>query len=381
MTQEAGIRFRYSKDKNWVSAGISYEYSELSSHQIFPDKTDFRYSYGNFVGSLYSRFNFSKQSNLRVFYRASVDEPSVNQLQNVINTTNPLFYSTGNPNLRQEYSHRLSARYRFSKPKNGQSFYASLRLNGSSNYISNATYTALSDSVIADGIVLHKGSQISKPVNLDGYFSARSYLSYGMPLKFIKSNFNVDGGLGYTRQPGLLNGVKNVSNALNYNIGASLSSNISEYVDFNLHYSINFNEVNNTLRQSMDNDYVSQRAGLRMNLLTKFGLFFSNDISFEANKGLAAGYNEDYWLWNMAVGQKFLKNKRGELKLSVFDLLGQNRSISRDVTESYIQDIKSEVLQQYFMLTFTYKLRNFGDNTDEEEMRHQFRRGFHRGRH
>jgi hypothetical protein len=50
----------------------------------------------------------------------------------------------------------------------------------------------------------------------------------------------------------------------------------------------------------------------------------------------------------------------GELKLSVFDLLNQNKSITRNVTESYIQDQTNEVLRQYFMLTFTYKLKTFG---------------------
>ena len=46
--------------------------------------------------------------------------------------------------------------------------------------------------------------------------------------------------------------------------------------------------------------------------------------------------------------------------MSVFDLLKQNQSITRTVTESYIQDTQSDVLQQYFMLTFTYNLKNFG---------------------
>jgi len=41
-------------------------------------------------------------------------------------------------------------------------------------------------------------------------------------------------------------------------------------------------------------------------------------------------------------------------------VLKQNKSISRSVTETYIEDVQSQVLQRYFMLTFTYKLKNFG---------------------
>lgn len=62
----------------------------------------------------------------------------------------------------------------------------------------------------------------------------------------------------------------------------------------------------------------------------------------------------------MSVGKKFLKEQKGEVKLSVFDLLKQNRSITRSVTESYVEDVQNEVLRQYFMLTFSYKLKNFG---------------------
>jgi len=46
--------------------------------------------------------------------------------------------------------------------------------------------------------------------------------------------------------------------------------------------------------------------------------------------------------------------------LSAFDLLKQNQSIVRTVSENYIEDSRSNVLQQYFLLTFTYSLKNFG---------------------
>ena len=42
------------------------------------------------------------------------------------------------------------------------------------------------------------------------------------------------------------------------------------------------------------------------------------------------------------------------------DLLKLNKSITRTATASYVEDDRNQVLQQYFMLTFTYKLKNFG---------------------
>jgi hypothetical protein len=79
----------------------------------------------------------------------------------------------------------------------------------------------------------------------------------------------------------------------------------------------------------------------------------------------------------MAVGKKFLKDQKGEVKISVFDLLKQNKSISRNVTEAYIEDVQSRVLTQYFMLTFTYKLKNFGKaKPNNNQINREFRRDF-----
>ena len=68
-------------------------------------------------------------------------------------------------------------------------------------------------------------------------------------------------------------------------------------------------------------------------------------------------------LWNAGVGYKFFKQKQLEVRLSVFDILNNNNSIARNVTESYIEDVESRVLNRYFMLTATYNLRNFGTAT------------------
>jgi hypothetical protein len=359
-TQNTGITFRHGDRNNMVSAGVSYQYSELKSDQVFPQVSSINNSYSNFLANAMLRLKLSSKSNLRVFYRGSVREPSVTQLQNVINNSNQFFYSTGNPELQQQYTNNLVTRYTFTNSVKGTSFFANVFLQSIDNYIANATYTTSKDSALSKTVTLFKGSQLSKPVNLDGYVSARSFFTFGMPLKFIKSNLNLNAGLSYSKLPGLINNVENTSNNYNYNLGAVLASNISEFIDFNLSYSANINTVKNSIQPKLNNNYFTQSIGINTNFLTRKGLFFQNDLSNQYYKGLSGGFNTNYWLWNMAVGQKFLKDQKGELKLSVFDLLKQNKSITRNVTDSYIQDVQNQVLQQYFMLTFTYKLKTFG---------------------
>jgi len=333
----------------------------LNSNQFFPYATMVRKTYHNFLPNLMLRYKLNTKSNLNIFYRTSTNPPSISQLQDVINQSNSLFLTTGNPELNQQYSQTLATRFSYANSAKGQSFFANVFLQQATDYVANGVYRATNgDSVLTPTVTLYKGSQLSKPVNLDGYWNVRSFLTYGMPLKFIKSNLNLNAGFSYVRTPGLINDVANITDAYNYSAGAVIGSNISQYVDFNLSYTGNFNKVFNSVQPDQNSDYFTQTAGIQINMLSKKGWFWQNDLNNQSNKGLSDGFNQNYWLWNMAIGRKFLKNQNGELKISVFDLLKQNRSITRTVTGNEISDVQSQVLQQYFMATFTYKLRNFG---------------------
>ena len=88
-------------------------------------------------------------------------------------------------------------------------------------------------------------------------------------------------------------------------------------------------------------------------------LVLSTDVMYNAFTGLEDGFNQQFTLLNAGVGYRFLKDRRAELRLSVFDLLNQNNSIARNVTETYVEDVQTVVLQQFLMLTFTYNIRHF----------------------
>jgi len=72
---------------------------------------------------------------------------------------------------------------------------------------------------------------------------------------------------------------------------------------------------------------------------------------------VAGGFGQNAVLWSSAIGRKFLKGQRGELRIAGTDLLGQEKSVARTVTETYLQDARNEVLGRYLLATFTYTLR------------------------
>ena len=115
---------------------------------------------------------------------------------------------------------------------------------------------------------------------------------------------------------------------------------------------------------------------MKLNYIFLGGIVFRNNFNYQVYNGYTVGFNDAYLLWNMSIAKKFLPKKQAEIELSVFDLLNQNTSISRINTESYIEEIRTDVLQQYFMLTFTYTLKNFKGFVDRnQERRKEYMRG------
>ncbi|RYY61820.1 MAG: TonB-dependent receptor [Chitinophagaceae bacterium] len=359
-TQSTGLTYRIGDRDKQFAVGMNYQYSTLESDQQLPFVSKISRNFSNFLPNLQWRTKISPRSSIRVFYRSGVNAPSVNQLQDVLDISNPLSVSRGNTDLKQQYTHTLNARYTFTNTQLGQSLFANVFLQKTNDYVTNAIYTAFNDSILTPEFTLTRGGQLYQPVNLDGYYNLRSMVAFGQPVAFIKSNVNLNAEFRYSRTPGFSNNVSTITNVYYYSGGVGVASNISEYIDFNLAYNVGYSRSNNTLQPDRVITSVLRVAALQFNLLSKKGWFLQNDLSNQVNSGLSDGFNQNFWLWNMGAGKKFLANRRAELKLSVFDLLGENQSITRTLENTEIRDERNTVLQRYFMLTFTYNLKNFG---------------------
>ena len=337
----------------------AYQYAELKGEQAFPRQTQIYKSFNNILPMAMTMIQFNKNTSLRLFYRTNTNAPSVSQLQNVVDNSNPLVLSTGNPALQQDFSQNVGGRFSLAKPDKAQSLFAFANLSITSNYIGNSTFISTIDSVLPQGIKLYKGSRITSPVNLSGYANIRSFLTYGLPVSFLKSNLNINAGFIYGRTPSLINGVKNLANTYSPTAGLVLSSNINEKIDFTLSFTANYYVVQNTILPQSNSNYYNQVSNARLNWQFWKGFVISSELTHIQYSGLGQAYNTSYFLWNGGLAYKFLKNQAAELRFSVFDLLNQNQSVSRTVTDTYTENNRSLVLNRYYMMTFTYTLRKF----------------------
>lgn len=359
LTNRSGISYRLRGKSGFFNMGATYQNAQLASEQTYPLAQNVKYSFNSILPNAMFNYRFKDKSNIRIFYRASTNAPSVNQLQGVINNSNPTQLSTGNPDLKQDYSHSLSFRYGATNAKTARNMMLYLNLGLSNNAITQSTFIADKDYQLADGIILFKGSQLTKPVNLDGQLNLRSFISYGLPISKIKSNLNFNAGVSYSKTPNLINEIKSFTNSYSINGGGVLSSNINEKIDFTLSYSPTYSIVKNTAQTSLNSSFIFQNTSIKINWLFGKGFLFQTEVLNQAYSGLGSGFNQNFTLWNAGFGYKFLKKQAGELRLNVFDLLKQNNSIARNVSTAYIEDARNQVLTRYFMLTFTYNLKNF----------------------
>lgn len=372
-TQRAGLSYKYNKDKLNVTIGADAQQSTLTGNQTYPVTFDINQSFQNILPNLHFNYKMSKTKNLRINYRSSTNIPSVAQLQNVIDISNPLQVKEGNTSLKQTFENNLNVRFGGFDTKTSRN--AMIFVNGgfTENYISNATFILRSDSVI-QGYEVKAGSQLSKPVNLSGYYNGRAYFVYGFPVKAIKCNLNFNGGINYSHTPALINNILNYSHNYAGNGGIFIGSNISQNIDFSLGYNGNYTIVKNTVQTVSDNNFFNHSATAKLNWIINSRFVINSDVTHMLYNGLTQNFNQRFLLWNAYLGYKFLKNKSLEAKVSVYDILKQNQSISRTITGNYSEDNRTKVLQRFFMFTLTYTFRNFKNGTppNEEEKRYPF---------
>lgn len=357
-TYKGGLSYRYNDKKLQLMIGANYQYAILLSQQEYPYNYNISRNYHNILPSAMIRYNFDSKKSLRIMYRSQTVQPAIEQLQNVINNTNPTQLSIGNPDLKQNHENTIFMRFASSNTEKANSFFAMLVGTITKDYVANSTYTAEKDTT-REGIFLKRGTQLTRPVNTQGYLNARSFITYGVPLTFIKSNFNINANAGYSTTPGIVNDQINYSNSFTYGGGLSLSSNISKEIDFSLSSNVNFNNVENTINKRLNTEYYNLNNKVKLNFIFLKNIVLSTDLSHQFYNGLSEGFNQNILLWNAGLGYKFLKDNKAEIRFSVNDILGQNTSITRNSTETYIEDIQTNILQRFYLLTFTYNIKVF----------------------
>jgi hypothetical protein len=372
LTNRASLGFQYKFDNINLQFSFDYQKVDLLNYQVFPYNYNNSYTFNNILPSMRFTYKISQRTNLMAFYRSGTNIPSVSQLQDVVDVSNPYQLTTGNTSLKQQFTNNFVTRYSNFSEDMKNVFMTFLNFGFRSDYIAHSTIYAKKDTIINKSVILPAGGQISMPVNMDGYWNANAMVTYGFPVSMISSNLNFNVGGSYTRIPSIVNNIENFSNAYNLSVILVVSSNVDENLDFTLSSRANFSTTRNSLQQSLNNDYNSYLNTANLKWVFWEGIFIQGEMRNQLYTGLVQANNDLYTILNFSIGKKLL-NDKAELKLTLFDALNQNKSLQTNVTDSYIEYTQNNILQRYLLLTFTLNLKNFAGKGSESGTHDGFR--------
>lgn len=342
----AGIAYSNDTLRFQVSAGVHH--TRLKNTDLFSD-TEIDNTYDNLYANAYLNYRITKSKAIYMNFRNSRETPSINQLQPVSITVNPLNILTGNPNLNPTFNNSVYLNYNNYDFASRSGFYT--YVSGSfqqdaivpitttnDNLVRNTTYTNV------DGVYnFYGGANLNKRFEIDSLTS-------------IKVDPGVYGNV-YNRK-GFSNDVPFESKYVTVTPNIRLQYDIKDLITFEPYYRMNINHANYSLNNREEN-FLNHELNFQITSYWPDKFVIGSDFSYQKFGNIPAGFKSSFMLWNASLGYKILGDD-GILKVKMFDILNENTSTNRMVGEDYIQNTQQLVLRQYAMLSFTWKLKKFG---------------------
>ncbi len=342
-----GMSYRANQKKYNFSTGVSLQRAVLDGENISA-KTKLSQSFQDILPNATFRYNFSQTKIFNLDYRTSTNQPSITQLQPVLDQSNINRQSIGNPDLKRSYVHNLNIRFFSSKILAGKSFFSTLNASTTNNSIVNY------DSVLPNRTIL------TRPVNVNGAYRINGSMNYGFGIKKLKSRLSFGLNAGLNNNISYANGVLNTIVTKSTGPSMTYSYIVDDVIDINLTARYSFSNTNNAVNPTLNTNFLTKVFGADMTNYLPFNIVLNQSFNYAINTGRAEGFNTAIPIWNASFSKFFLKNKRAEIKMSAFDLLNKNIGISRNVSQNQIVDRSYNVISQYFLLSFTYSLQKSG---------------------
>ncbi|NDV81803.1 TonB-dependent receptor [Bacteroides sp. 51] len=311
----------------------------------------------NFAPQVMFRYMFNKQHVLMLRYRGRSSEPNIEDLQQVIDQTDPLNIRYGNPNLKPSFTHNVMMFYNKYIPEHMRSYSMNLFYSNTQNSVANQTSYDPST-----------GGTVSKKVNVNGNWNARGYFSFNTPLKnrkyTISSNANAQfrDQVSYTsvERRGDAPTEGELSTTHNLTLGERLTGSYrADKFDISLNASINYNLARNSKQVNSNRETFDYYLGGSTNITLPWELYLSTDLNYRIKDGYSGDFNTNEMIWNAQVSKNLLKNK-ATLRFKIYDILKEQSNLSRTITETRMSDVEYNTLGSYFMVHFVYRLNTLG---------------------
>ena len=302
------------------------------------------------------RYRFSKMSNLRINYRGTTSQPSISQLLDITDNSDPLNISMGNPGLKPSFTQNFRLFYNNFVQNHNKGIMTFVNFSTTNNSISNkVTYDETT------------GGRITRPENINGNWNAMGAFMFNCSIDSAGVwNVNTDTNLGYNNYVSYLSldkqsdSQKNTTRSTTWRERLSFSYR-NDWLELSLDGTLNYNHAKNKLQPTSNLETWQFSYGPSMTLTAPWGTSLNSSLSISSRRGYNdSSMNTDEFVWNAQLSQSFLKGKPLTIMLQFYDILRQQSTFSRAISATSRTDTEYNAVNSYAMLHVVYRLNLFG---------------------
>lgn len=356
-THDIQVMMRFVRQKYNLNFGVMIQPQRSKFIQDYQGKyVDTVRTVTNVSPTLDFRYRFSKMSNLRVNYRGTTSQPSISQLLDITDNSDPLNISKGNPGLKPSFTQNFRLFYNNFVQNHNKGVMTYINFSTTSNSISNkVTYDETT------------GGRISRPENINGNWNVMGAFMFNCSIDSAGVwNINTDTNLGYNHYVSYLSldksqdSQKNTTQNTTWNERLSLSYR-NDWLELSLDGTLAYNHAKNKLQPNSNLDTWQFSYGPSMTLTAPWGTSLNTSLSCSSRRGYSdASMNTDEFVWNAQLSQGFLKGKPLTVMLQFYDLLHQQSTFSRAISSVSRTDTEYNAINSYAMLHVVYRMNLFG---------------------
>lgn len=363
------LNYRFTEKDYNIMLGVNGEPSQTRNLREYGNGfvRDTTYGVFNFAPTGRFQYNFGRKTFARIDYRGRTQQPSIDQMQPVKNNSDLMNETVGNPSLNPAFSHNLRLMYSQFNDKTFSSFSTFLNTN------------LTKDALVSNRIYDSSLKQYNQTVNLKGAMplSLNWNVMFNTPLIQKRLHFNTNTSTGYRTQYGFVSrGVNNeeidIDNLLTgasnftrtYNAAEEISLTFThDVIEMGVRGRIGYNNSLNSQKNVETETWDWMGRG---NLVIRFPYDFtlSSDIAYSDRAGYT-NMDQSEIMWNAALDKSLFK-KKGTLSLRANDILRQRLNIRQTIGDNYVQYSRYNTLPSYFIVSFTYKINQFGGRATGE---------------
>ena len=373
---------RYSEYKNYIhdiqvmlrvirtayNFNVGVRFVPQTSHftQDYQGKhTDTTRTVSNITPTMDFRYKFSKTSQLRVNYRGNTEQPSMTQLLDITDNSDPLNVSKGNPGLKPSFTNNLQIFYNNYIQSHQRFIFANFSASTTSNNISNmVTYDETT------------GGRTTRPENINGNWNTGGNFTYNMAIDTAGywnvstyTNLNYTNSVGYFYDNSIKNSVKNTTRTTA--VSERLTSGYrNDWFEFELNGGFSYNHSRNLLQNNNNLDTWQFSYGASTNITLPWGTRIASDISMSSRRGYNdASMNTNELIWNAQISQGFLQGNPLTVSLQFYDILNNQSNYSRTIDAYSRSDVQYNSITNFAMLHVIYRMNVFGNKEARANMR------------